>query len=63
MLLGKAVVAGADTEAGCLVSMGCGMAFGAVNKVLGFAGNISAIFAVLIVTKLRLNVAPRPLWR
>lgn len=63
VLLGKAVVAEAVTGAGCLVSMGCGMAFGAVNKVLGFAGNISAIFGVPISRSLlKLNVAPIPFW-
>lgn len=36
VILGKVVDAGVDTSAGCLVSMGCGMAFGAVVKVLGF---------------------------
>lgn len=42
MLLGKAVEAGADTGAGWLVSMGCGM---------GVAGNTSAIFDVPIVAE------------
>lgn len=44
VILGKIADAGADISAGCLVSMGCGMAFGAVNKVLGFSGTTSAMF-------------------
>ena len=42
-LLDKVADAGADTGAGCLVSIGCGTAFGAVNKVLEFADNTSAM--------------------
>ena len=38
-LLDKLADAGADTGTSCLVSIGCGMAFGAVNKLLGFDGN------------------------
>ena len=48
VLLGKAVDAGADTGADRPVSMGCGMAFGAM---LGFAGKISAIFDGPIVAE------------
>ena len=43
VMLGKVADAGADTGAGYLVSMGRSMAFGAVDKVLGSAGNISAM--------------------
>ena len=43
-LLDKLADAGADTGASCLVSIGCGMAFGAVNKVFGFDGSTSAMF-------------------
>ena len=46
MLLNKAADAGAATGADCLVSIGCGMAFGAVNRVLGFDGSTSAIFGL-----------------
>ena len=45
-LLDKAADAGADTGAGCLVSIGWGMAFGGVNKFLGFTDNTSVIFDV-----------------
>lgn len=55
-MLGKVVDGGADDGAGCLVSMRCGIAFGAVNKVLGFAGNTFAMF------KPKLSVSPRPLF-
>ncbi len=42
--MGKVADAGADPWAACLVSIGCGMAFGGVNKVLGSAGSTSAMF-------------------
>ena len=55
-MLGKVVDGGADDEAGCLVSIGSGITFGAVNKVLGFAGNTSAMF------KPKLSVSSRLLF-
>ena len=48
VILGKDADTGADTGAGCLVSMGCGIAFGAVLKILGSAGNTSVMFDVPI---------------
>lgn len=44
VVLGKVAGAGADPGAGCIVSTRCGTAFGAVNEVLEFAGNLSAMF-------------------
>ena len=41
--LGKDADRGAGIGAGCLVSMGCGMAFGAVLKVLGSADDTSSV--------------------
>lgn len=45
-LLGKAAVGGANTGADCLVFIGRGLALGAVNKLLGFAGDASVMFDV-----------------
>lgn len=43
-LLGKvAADGGANTEVGCLVFIGRGLALGAVNKLLGFAGDTSVM--------------------
>lgn len=50
-ILGRVVDAGADPGSGCFVSMGCGMAFGAVNEVLGFADKTSAMFDVPMVAQ------------
>ena len=62
VILVKLADGGADTGAGCLVSMGCGTAFGGYNEVLGFGGNTSAIFdvsmAVLGTTYAKLSVVP-----
>lgn len=44
VMLGKVADAGADIGAGYLVSMGRSMALGAVDKVLGSAGNTSVMF-------------------
>ena len=43
LLFDRLADVGPDNGADCLVSIGCGMAFGAVNKALGFAGNTSAM--------------------
>lgn len=51
MILGKVTDAGTDTGAECLASIGCGMAFGAVNMVLEFAGDTSAMFNVPIAAQ------------
>ena len=50
-MLGTVVDGDADNGAGCLVSMGCGIPFGAVNIALEFAGNTSAIFDVQIAVQ------------
>ncbi len=52
-MLGTVVDGGAGNGAGCLVSMGCGIAFGAVNNALEFAGNTSAIVDVQIAVQAR----------
>ena len=60
-LLDKLADAGADTGASCLVSIGCGMAFGAVNKVLGFDGNTSAMFDLPITVQVEVRSRTRAL--
>lgn len=52
-MLGKVADGEADTGASCLVSMGCGIALGAVNKVVDFAGITSAMFDVPITAQCR----------
>ena len=44
MFLGNVADAGAAVGAGCLVSIGCGMALDGVKEVFELAGNISAMF-------------------
>lgn len=62
-LLDELADAGADTGASCLVSIGCGMAFGAVNKVLGFDGNTSAMFHLPITVQVEVRSRTRLFWR
>ena len=50
-MLGTVVDGGADNGASCLVSMGCGMVFSAVNNALEFAGNTSAMIDVQIAVQ------------
>lgn len=47
-LPGKVADGGANTGAGCLVFIGRGLALGAVNKLLGFAGDTSVMSNVPI---------------
>ena len=60
MILGTVVDGGAGNGAGCLVSMGCGMAFGAVNNALGFTGTTSAIVDVQVAVQAQINVSLGP---
>ena len=46
VLLDRLADAGTTNDGGCLVSMGLGTAFGAVDKFLEFADNTSVIFDV-----------------